>query len=61
MIMNAIPITAVEVAETKPNYSAGAMTLLARIREFYEDPENEAAYQRWKAEQEEQTKKEAGA
>ena len=49
--MDGLPVTAVEIADEKPRYSAGAMTLLQKIRAFYEDPENEAAFQKWKAEQ----------
>ena len=36
-------------AATKPNYRKTAAELLARCREFYQDPENERAYQEWKA------------
>ena len=35
-------------AATKPNYRKTAAELLARCREFYQDPENERAYQEWK-------------
>lgn len=59
--MDTIQITEVEIAKTKPKYGAGALRLLNRIREFYEDPENEAAFQQWKEEQGKQTKKEVGA
>ena len=38
-----------ERAQTKPKYSADAAALLARAREFFQDPENERAYQEWKA------------
>ena len=39
-------------AKTKPNYKRMAPILLALCREFYQDPENEKAYQEWKAQQE---------
>lgn len=32
-----------------PNYKKTAAELLQRCREFYQDPENERAYQEWKA------------
>ena len=34
----------------KPNYDKTAAELLKRCREFYQDPENEKAFQAWKAE-----------
>ena len=40
-------ITARE-ARTEPKYSTMAPALLKRCREFYQDPENERAYQEWK-------------
>ena len=33
-----------------PNYKKTAAALLERCREFYQDPENERAYQEWQAE-----------
>ena len=33
----------------KPKYKKTAAALLGRCREFYQDPENERAYQEWKA------------
>lgn len=33
----------------KPDYQKTAAALLERCREFYQDPENEKAYQEWKA------------
>jgi len=39
-------ISAARVKE-KPKYDLLAAELLARCREFYEDPENEKAYQEW--------------
>ena len=38
----------------KPNYKKTAAQMLARCREFYQDPENERAYQEWKARKEEE-------
>ena len=43
----------------KPNYKKTAVQMLARCREFYQDPENERAYQEWKARKEEQHEKAA--
>lgn len=37
-------------AKTKPDYSRTAPALLDRCRKFYQDPENEKAFQEWKAE-----------
>ena len=33
----------------KPDYKKTAAALLERCRAFYQDPENERAYQEWKA------------
>ena len=33
----------------KPDYKKTAAALLERCRAFYQDPENEKAYQEWKA------------
>ena len=41
-------ITVSQAAE-KPNYQKKAAELLKRCREFYQDPENEKAFQEWKA------------
>lgn len=41
-------IYAAEV-KTKPDYTLTAPALLDRCRAFYRDPENERAYQEWKA------------
>lgn len=41
----------------KPKYKKTAAALLARCREFYKDPENERAYQEWKARKEGQYEK----
>lgn len=41
----------------KPNYQKTAAALLERCREFYQDPENERAYQEWKARKEEKHEK----
>lgn len=46
--VNEIRIT-VSQAEEKPNYQKKAAELLKRCREFYQDPENEKAFQEWKA------------
>ena len=37
-----------ERAVTKPKHAATARELLERCRQFYQDPENERAYQEWK-------------
>lgn len=36
-------------AKTKPDYTLTAPALLEECRAFYLDPENERAYQEWKA------------
>ena len=41
----------------KPNYKKTAAALLERCREFYQDPENEKAFQEWKARKEEKHEK----
>lgn len=41
-------ITARTVKET-PKYKMTAAALLERCREFYQNPENERAFQEWKA------------
>ena len=46
--MSEMRITA-RKAEEKPNYQKTAAELLKRCREFYQDPENEKAFQEWKA------------
>ena len=46
--VNEMRIT-VSQAEEKPNYQKTAAELLKRCREFYQDPENERAFQEWKA------------
>lgn len=46
--MSEMQIT-VKTAEEKPNYQKTAAELLKRCRAFYEDPENEKAFQEWKA------------
>lgn len=38
----------VEAAAAKPKYRTTAAELLKRCREFYQDTENEAEYQKWK-------------
>ena len=42
-----LAITGMMIAE-KPKYNKTAAALLQRCREFYQDPENERAYQEWK-------------
>ena len=37
----------VRVCKEKPKYSKTAAELLAKCREFYQDPENEKAFQEW--------------
>ena len=44
-------------ATTAPDYSKTAAELLARCREFYQDPENERAFQEWKAGRKAKTEK----
>lgn len=39
----------VSQATDKPNYQKTAAALLERCREFYQNPENEKAFQEWKA------------
>lgn len=39
-----------ETAAVRPDYNPLARTLLDEIRDFFTDPENEADFQRWKAE-----------
>lgn len=41
----------IQTAEEKPKYKKTAAELLERCRAFYQDPENERAYQEWKREQ----------
>ena len=56
--MTELQITARAVKD-KPNYKKTAAALLARCREFYQDPENERAYQEWKARKEGQHEQKA--
>lgn len=46
-------ITEVAIAREKPNYSNYAPMLLESCRKFYENPENEQAFQKWRKEREE--------
>ena len=46
--INGLRVTARSSGKS-PNYKKTAAALLARCREFYQDPENERAYQEWKA------------
>ena len=47
----------VSASGQKPKYKKTAAALLGRCREFYQDPENERAYQEWKARKEGQHEK----
>ena len=47
--MSEMKIT-VRSADKKPDYRKTAAELLARCREFYQDPKNEEAFRKWKAE-----------
>jgi hypothetical protein len=44
-----------------PNFKKTAAELLQRCREFYQDPENERAYQEWKANRDAKTAKAVSA
>ena len=46
-----------EVTETQPNYKKTAAALLERCREFYQNPENEQAFQEWLASRKKEEKK----
>lgn len=48
-------------AKTKPDYTLTAPALLDRCRSFYQDPENERAYQEWKAARKAETAKAVSA
>ena len=39
----------VRAAKEEPKYKKTAAALLKMCREFYQDPENEKAFQEWKA------------
>ena len=45
--MTELRITAT-TAKDKPKYKKTAAALLERCREFYQDPENEKAFQEWR-------------
>lgn len=45
--MTAIEIIEATKAAEKPNYTKHAAELLERCREFYQNPENERAFQEW--------------
>lgn len=47
--MNILQIEVVRCNE-KPDYSKTASELLKRCQDFYQDPENEKAFQEWLAE-----------
>ena len=46
--MTELAITA-RAAKEPPQYKKTAAALLSRCREFYQNPENERAFQEWKA------------
>lgn len=46
--MSEMKVIARKCAE-EPKYTKTAAALLERCREFYRDPENEKAFQEWKA------------
>ena len=58
--MTEMRITA-RTATTKPNYRKTAAAMLERCRAFYQDPENERAYQEWKANRDAKTAKAVSA
>lgn len=47
----------VRTSAEKPNYRKTAAELLKRCREFYQDPENERAFQEWMAQKKEEGEK----
>lgn len=49
--MSETPVSAVRCRE-KPKYTIRALDILKSCREFYEDPENERAFQEWKQKRE---------
>ena len=58
--MTELTITA-RMCKEKPNYRKTAAALLERCREFYQNPENERAYQEWKAERDAKPEKAVSA
>lgn len=58
--MTEITISARTCAE-KPNYWKTAGALLERCREFYQNPDNEKAFQEWKAQKDAKTVKAVSA
>lgn len=48
-------------AKTKPDYTLTAPALLEKCRAFYQDPQNERAYQEWKAKRDAKTAKAVSA
>ena len=48
-------------AKTKPNYRTHAAELLNWCREFYQNPENERAFQEWKDNRDAKTAKAVSA
>ena len=59
--MNEMRIAAVTTAKEKPKYRKTAAELLSRCRGFYTDPENEKAFQEWKAQKDAKTVKAVSA
>ena len=51
----------VRTAAEKPNYRRTAAVLLERCREFYQNPDNEKAFQEWKAQKDAKTVKAVSA
>ena len=49
----------VRAGKEPTNYKKTATALLERCREFFQDPENERAYQEWKARKEDKNEKTA--
>ena len=47
-----LPVVCRVCTDTKPNYSAAAGILANAVAAFFEDPENERAYQEWLKEKE---------
>ena len=60
MTQTELTITA-RASGKKPNYKKTAAALLERCRMFYQDPENERAYQEWKANRDAKTAKAVSA
>ena len=59
--MTEMQIRTVKESGKAPDYTKTAAALLKRCREFYQDPENERAYQEWKAKRDAKTAKAVSA